>query len=89
MGTSQIATQACDFRPERADGHCGRRVSRALGHHRQHQRLNHLVSRVALVRNARIHGSATSVRQEGTTDPTSGSDRQREALAVLQCDTHF
>src|SRR3989454_2463989 len=45
MGTSQIATQAGDFRPEGADGHRGRRLSRALGHHRQHQRLNHLVSR--------------------------------------------
>src|SRR6266699_854458 len=45
MGTSQIATPACDFRPEGADGHRGRRVSRALGHHRQQQRLNHLVSR--------------------------------------------
>src|SRR5947209_9339521 len=29
----------------RADGHRGRRLSRALGHHRQHQRLNHLLSR--------------------------------------------
>src|SRR5437667_12788036 len=45
MGTSQIATQACDFRPEGADGHRGRRVSRALSHHRKHERLNHLVSR--------------------------------------------
>jgi len=44
MGTSQIATEACDFRPEGADGHRGRRVSRALGYHRKHQRLNHLVS---------------------------------------------
>jgi hypothetical protein len=45
MGTSQIATQARDFHPEGADGHRSRRLSRALCHHRQHQRLNHLVSR--------------------------------------------
>src|SRR5207248_10601443 len=45
MGTCQVATQACDFRPEGADVHRGRRLSRTLGHHRQQQRLNHLVSR--------------------------------------------
>ena len=45
MGTSQIAIEACDFRPEGADGHSGRRLSRALSHHRKQQRLNHLVSR--------------------------------------------
>src|SRR5712692_11790689 len=50
MGTSQIATQACYLRPEGADGHRGRRVSRALGHHRQHQRLNYLVSRALWLR---------------------------------------
>src|SRR6266852_4048907 len=43
----------------------------------------------ALVRNARIHGSATSVRQAGTTDPASASGRQRFATAVAQCDTPF
>src|SRR5260221_10898316 len=43
----------------------------------------------ARVRNARSHGAATSVRPEGTTDPTSGPDRQRFAIAVLPCDTHF
>src|SRR5260370_3053622 len=43
MGTSQIATQACDFYPEVADGHSGRRLSRALGHHRQPPRVNHLL----------------------------------------------
>src|SRR5260370_20423647 len=44
MGTSQIATQACDFCPEGADGHRGRRLTAALGQHGQHQRLNHLRS---------------------------------------------
>src|SRR6266566_9477562 len=44
MGTSQIATQACHFCPEGADGHRGRRLTAALGQHGQHQRLNHLVS---------------------------------------------
>src|SRR5437870_12194177 len=45
MGTCQIATQACDLRPESAHRHGSRRVTRALGQDRQHQRLNHLVSR--------------------------------------------
>lgn len=31
MGTSQITTQACDFPPEGADSHRGRRVSRGWG----------------------------------------------------------
>src|SRR2546425_1462369 len=35
----------------------------------------------ALGRNERRHAPATSARQEATTDPTNGSDHQREALA--------
>src|SRR6266700_1206658 len=45
MRTSQIATQARDLHPEGTDSHRSRRLSRALGHYRQQQRLNHLVSR--------------------------------------------
>ncbi len=45
--------------------------------------------RGALGLHERRHAPATSVRQAGTTDPTSGSDRQRFAIAVLQRDTHF
>src|SRR5260370_26667311 len=44
MGTSQIATQACDFYPEGANGHSGRRLSKALGYHRHHHGLNHLLN---------------------------------------------
>src|SRR5260370_16875932 len=45
MGTSQIATQACDFYPEVADGHSGRRLSRARGHPRPHHSPNPLPTR--------------------------------------------
>src|SRR6266568_707769 len=45
MGTSQIATQACHFRPEGTQSHSSRQVTRALGQDRQHQRINDLVSR--------------------------------------------
>src|SRR3989442_2352510 len=43
----------------------------------------------ALGLHQRRHGPATSARQEATTDPTKGSDPQREALAGAQDDTHF
>src|SRR6266849_7089214 len=65
MGTSQIATQACYLRPEGADGHRGRRVSRALGHHRQHQRLNYLVSRALWLRTRERPDLQQAHRQRG------------------------
>src|SRR5256714_9918859 len=43
MGACQIATQACHFRPKRTHRHGSRRVTRALGQHGQHQRLNHRI----------------------------------------------
>src|SRR5713101_2231959 len=45
MAACQIATQACDLRPEGTHRHGGRRVSRTLGQDGKHQRLNDLVSR--------------------------------------------
>src|SRR5437764_1044629 len=43
MGPCQIATQACDVRPDGAYRHGRRRLTGALDQHRQHQRLNHRI----------------------------------------------
>src|SRR5258708_3647558 len=45
MGACQIATQACDFRPEGAQCHAGGRLTATLGQDRKHQRINDLRSR--------------------------------------------
>ncbi len=49
MGACQIATQVCHFRPKRTHRHGSRRVTRTLGQHRQHQRINDLRSRTLWV----------------------------------------
>jgi hypothetical protein len=73
----------------RAHCHGQRRPAAALGQHGQHQRLNHLSSGALWVFTSVGTHLRTAARPEATTDPTSGSARQREALAVAQCDTRF
>jgi hypothetical protein len=45
MGACQIATQACDFRPEGAQCHAGGQLTAALGQDRKHQRLDDRIRR--------------------------------------------
>src|SRR5712692_9229611 len=49
MGACQIAAQACDLRPKRTHRHGSRRMTRALGQHGQHQRINHRIRRTLWV----------------------------------------
>ena len=89
MGASQIATQACDLRPEGAQRHGRRRVTSALGQDRQHQRLNDLRGWTFWVLPSQRTHLQQAHGQRGQQTRASGSGRQREALAVLQCDSRF
>src|SRR6266568_2141113 len=64
------ATQACHFRPKRTHRHGSRRVSRALGQHGQHQRINHRIGRTLWVFTRGRTNLRTAARQEATTDPS-------------------
>ena len=89
MGACQIATQACHLRPESAHRHGRRRVTRAQGHHRQHQRLNHRI-RGAL---GFFSGQCTHLHQahgkRGQQTRASGSDRHLFAIVAARCDSHL
>src|SRR6266705_1819175 len=70
MGACQIATQACHFRPKRTHRHGSRRVTRTLGQHRQHQRINHRIRRTLWFFTSGRTNLRTAARQEATTDPS-------------------
>jgi hypothetical protein len=82
------ATQTSEFPPEGAHRHAGRRLPPTVGHHRQHQRLNHLMSWALWFGT----GVATNLQQahgkRGQQARASVSAHQPEALAVAQCDSH-
>src|SRR6266566_2671912 len=73
MGTCQIATKACDLRPEGAHRHGGRRLTTALGQDGKHQRLNDLVSRTLWI----FTGHRTYLQQ-------AYSRRRQQALQAHQ-----
>ena len=90
MGACQVASQMCDFRPESAHRHGSRRVTRALGHSRQHQWLNHWRPPGAQVLSEPTHVSA--YRRTASVDNRPEPPDQavnRFAIADARCDSHF
>ncbi len=89
MGACQIATQACHFRPKRTHRHGSRRVTRALGQHGQHQRINHRIRRTLWFFTSGRTYLQQAHGKRGQQTRASGSGRQPFAIAVLQCDSRF
>jgi hypothetical protein len=89
MAACQIATQACDLRPEGPHRHGRRRVTSALGQHCQHHRINDRRRRTLWfgTRAGTSLQQAHGKRRQQTRASASG--RQRGALAVAQCDSHL
>src|SRR6266566_8966534 len=85
----RLATQACDLHPRSEPTVMMRGTDQSAGPPPPAVAAQSPREPGALARNARTHGSAPSVRPAGTTAPTNGSARQREALAVPQYDTTF
>ncbi len=83
------ASPACDLRPEGTHRHSGRRVARALGHHRQHQRLNGLVSWALWVFPRQRSYLQQAHGKRGQQARASASGLQPGALAGARCDSHW